>query len=462
MTTDWSTRLGASPFHDSAARHPLEPQVSPPVDMIIGIDFGTRFTKVAVSDGRQRQVWIDDSGTKLIPSIVYIASDGTVVSYPSPESPGSEKIEYLKMLLPESSDRVFRSVRQNVYGRAIEDITRPLAAAFLSGVIRHVRASIIRRRPDLKQRRVNWFVNVGVPVQHYDANADGFSEVAAVAFHWAQRNHMEYTIDDLSSSYAEIVGSLDLDRESSPAQVVPELTAAIHELIRDPNREDALYGLFDIGGGTLDGAIFHVNRSGIGRPLRIHAARVDQCGTIAVSRMMVAEIYSRLPHYIEGALVGTHVIPTVRLPLTELLKFRDDKSVEVLVQNVVGGVIQTTRTQLYGQMFSPRVDATARDTPPLRVLIAGGGAPSAWYKSAIERTFLTRNLSQFGLTGIRSEIISKPADYRGDDFPRFVIALGLADSVVALADAQLPSQFRNAEPPLERGSPPAPITKDMV
>ena len=94
--------------------------------------------------------------------------------------------------------------------------------------------------------------------------------------------------------------------------------------------------------------------------------------------------------------------------------------------------------------------------------MAGGGATSAWYKSTIEKTFVMRKLSQFGLTGIRSEIISKPIDYRGEDFPRFVIALGLADSVVALADAQLPSQFRNAEAPLDRGPRGTLITKDMV
>jgi hypothetical protein len=96
------------------------------------------------------------------------------------------------------------------------------------------------------------------------------------------------------------------------------------------------------------------------------------------------------------------------------------------------------------------------------VRLAGGGATSAWYKSTIEKTFVTRKLSQLGLTGIRSEIISKSVDYRGEDFPRFVIALGLADSVVALADAQLPSQFRNAEPPPDRGPRNTLITKDMV
>ena len=164
----------------------------------------------------------------------------------------------------------------------------------------------------------------------------------------------------------------------------------------------------------------------------------------------------------ERALVNGHPMPTVPLPLTEELKFRGDTTVEILVQNLVGGVIQTTRKHLYGQMFSPRVDAKPKDTPPLRVFIAGGGATSAWYKSAIEKTFVTRNLSQFGLTGIRSEIISKPVDYSGEDFPRFVIAMGLADSMVALADAQLPSQFRTAEPLPDRKPRGTLITKDMV
>lgn len=62
MTTDWSTRLGDSPFHDGTAQQPRRPQAELPVEMVIGIDFGTRYTKIAVSDGRQRQVWIDDGG----------------------------------------------------------------------------------------------------------------------------------------------------------------------------------------------------------------------------------------------------------------------------------------------------------------------------------------------------------------------------------------------------------------
>ena len=65
------------------------------------------------------------------------------------------------------------------------------------------------------------------------------------------------------------------------------------------------------------------------------------------------------------------------------------------------------------------------------------------------------------MTGIRAELVPKSADYAGQDFPRFVIALGLSDMASAMADAQLPSQIRDADPLPPRQTS-AMITKDMV
>jgi hypothetical protein len=39
--TDWSTRLGHSPFQDRKGQQLLKPEALLPVDMVIGIDFGT-------------------------------------------------------------------------------------------------------------------------------------------------------------------------------------------------------------------------------------------------------------------------------------------------------------------------------------------------------------------------------------------------------------------------------------
>jgi hypothetical protein len=453
-----SDGLKDSPFREAGEPTPRLSRPSA-IDLVIGIDYGTRFTKIAVGTIHRRQVWQDAAGKRLFPSIVHVAPDGTVTSYPERPPTGAERIEYLKMLLADPNLDVFRSVRSHVNGKPIRDVVRPLAAMFLSGLVMSVRTSMIRSLPVLSQRPVNWFLNLGVPVAHCDANFDVFKEVAAVAFYWAQHSPGKMKIDDLCAAYAHTVQAIDM--VNSPASVVPELTAALHEFVRDPNRPDSLYGFFDIGGGTVDGAIFRINRTGEGFPLNIHAARVDCTGTMAVSRMMLAELYSKLPHYIEGPLLGFDERPNISIPLSEPLAFRDDQSARDHIQTLVATVIGKTRRQLYGQMFSARVDASARDTPALRVFLAGGGANSAWYKTAIERTFAERNLSQWGLIGIRSDIVARPADYQQNDYPRFVIALGLADLSAALVDARLPSQIQDAEPLPVRRSPTS-ITKDDV
>jgi hypothetical protein len=457
MSNDLTRGLKGSPYHNQGNYR--TPRAEAPVEIVIGLDYGTRFTKVAVGLGRERAVRQDESGNRLIPSIVYVSSDGIVTSYPDRPPPNSEKVEYLKMLVADGSEDIFKSVRSRVGGKPIGEVSRPLAAAFLSGVVRQVRASVIDRRINLRGRAVSWFLNIGVPVQHCDTNVDAFRQVAAVAFEWARNNAQKMSLGELCAFYDRTTRSLDL--EMSPAWVVPELTAALHEFVRDPNRADDFYGFFDIGGGTIDGAIFRINRSGVGWPLRIHSARVDCAGSMAVSRTLLAEIYSRLPHYIEGPLLGADQAPTITLPLSQPIAFRNKKSAREEIQTLVATLIGKARRQFNGQMYSPRLDATVRNTRPLRVFLAGGGAYSGWYKAAIEDTYSDRSLEQWGLTGIQAEIVSKPANYLDADFPRFVIALGLADTNAALADAQLPSQIPNADPLPVRPMA-SPITKDLV
>ena len=80
-------------------------------------------------------------------------------------------------------------------------------------------------------------------------------------------------------------------------------------------------------------------------------------------------------------------------------------------------------------------------------------ASSGWYTAAIEETYSSRNLQQWGLTGIRAEVVGKPTHYSGNDIP--------AAANAALADAQLPSQMCEVEP-LPIRTAPRPVTKDMV
>jgi hypothetical protein len=459
MSENWEDRLKNSPFQRPRNGSTPPIRASRPIDVVIGVDFGTRYTKVAMCVGPQRYVWQDETNLRLIPTIVFVARDGTVTSYPQKPQAGSEKVEYIKMLLADPNGDVFKSARPRLNGRPIGEVVQPLVAKFLSEIIRHVKNRELRIRPELRDRTINWYVNVGAPASHCDTNMNVFREAAAVAVAWSEKSGCPSKLDELCSYYQSTSNQIDI--ESSPAAIVPELTAALHEFVRDPNRADNLYGFFDVGGGTLDGAIFRINRSGIGRPLQVHAARVDHCGTMALSRALLCEIYLNLPQYIETRLIGKEKAPFLDLPLNQPFSFRNDNTARDEIQNLVGTVVQRTKRQLYGQMFSPRTDATEQDTPPLRIFTAGGGAESGWYKSAIEATFRDRSLNTLGLTGIRTELVPKPTSYLQADYPRFVVALGLADFSAAFTDARLPSEFDNAEPAPGRSAPSF-VSKDQV
>lgn len=314
--------LRNSPFSGGPRNFHSRPQ--PPVDAVIGIDFGTRFTKVAIGIGPNRYIWEDDARRRLIPTMVYASADGRIGSYPQRATAGQEKIEYIKMLLADPKNEVFKSIRSQVSGRPMQEVIQPIAALFLSNVIRHVKASTLHKRPELAGRTVNWYLNIGVPVSHCDADIQTYRQVAAASFAWANQNIAHLKLDALRTLYARTLDQLDV--ENSPASVVPELTAALHEFVRDPNRADNLYGFLDVGGGTLDGAIFHINRTSTGKPLQIHAARVDHCGTMALSRAMLLEIYSNIPSYIESQLISANSSPSITIPLNTPLGFRDNNS----------------------------------------------------------------------------------------------------------------------------------------
>src|SRR5262249_40088478 len=152
--------------------------------------------------GRERRVWEDDRGNRLIPSVLYVANDGTVVSYPDRPLLRSDKIEYLKMLLVDRSDDVFTSARPRVNGKPMKEAVRPMAAAFLSGLVRQVRASVLKQNPHLARRPVNWFINMSAPVQHCDSYPHAFKEVAAIAFQWAAESGPgKIKLDELCEAY---------------------------------------------------------------------------------------------------------------------------------------------------------------------------------------------------------------------------------------------------------------------
>jgi hypothetical protein len=403
----------------------------------LGIDFGTRFSKIAIwSEGSERRIWEDRKQGNLIPSIVYVLPSGTVLHHTDTVPPEAVKVEYLKMIIVGDKAGIFTTVHPSVAGRDIREFAQPLAAAFLAEIIRKVKRA---EEKNLQGSQIRWLVNLGMPVQYCDApESKIFHKLGAIAFEWSKHPREAETLESLRADYLKTEREIDPDH--SPVTVVPELTAALHDFFRDPNRAEGLYGFCDVGGGTLDAAIFRVNRFRGISPLGIPSARVEQLGTMALSEGLSRDL-GIPPDGLEQLFVQPVSASILARPKVHAYKES--------VQNFLRVVVNDARWKETGHTFYEGGDGS-KPKKELQMFMAGGGAHSGWYQSALKET---DGPAFDGLSRARPILVPKPARFRGADFPRFVVALGLADAPDNFGNAVLPKAI-----PRKADFPPRQIT----
>ena len=63
--------------------------------------------------------------------------------------------------------------------------------------------------------------------------------------------------------------------------------------------------------------------------------------------------------------------------------------------------------------------------PVIPIFVAGGGCQSEWYLNVLERTHGTFNHAAWGIGGYQIGLIPPPSGMKTNDYPRFVVAIGL-------------------------------------
>jgi hypothetical protein len=292
-----------------------------------------------------------------------------------------------------------------------------------------------------------------------------FQEVASVAFQWSETPPTDFKVTTLLRAYQHEARTID--RGTTPASVFPELAAALAEYIRDPNRPVGLfYGFCDIGGGTIDGAIFRLHRWSGQRRLAILSASVAPYGTAAVARGMVGIDETIPPHESSALSAQIETLLIEKRPLPAMLQgpaarlFKDHggaprASVRAFLRRFVNEA--RMKRNVNGHTFADPV--TGKEIE-LRFFLAGGGAESGWYRTSLSLDPKT-NQTFHGVKKLRLETVKRSAGFRGDEFPRFVIALGLTNLPDELEEASqlLPSKIEK-KPPLPERERVRAITKD--
>ncbi|HTZ66950.1 MAG TPA: hypothetical protein VMB83_05680 [Roseiarcus sp.] len=126
---------------------------------------------------------------------------------------------------------------------------------------------------------------------------------------------------------------------------------------------------------------------------------------------------------IETLLIEKRPIPaTLQGPAARLFKEHDvaaRASVKIFLRRLVNEA--RMKHNVNGYTFTDPV--TGKEIE-LRFFLAGGGAESGWYRAALSLDPKT-DLAFHGVNKLRLETVKRSAGFRGAEFPRFVIALGL-------------------------------------
>lgn len=241
---------------------------------ILGLDFGTAFTKGVVRwAGRHYAVdWsqsVEGEDRQLLASVFSEASDGRC-ALGVQESPGWAVREGIKLRLlnPDSDEPE----------GALAD-----AVIFLALVFRHT-SQWLHRATQVPSTGVRWRLHVGLPTRSWDddATTETFKTVAQAARVLACRPEAVTR----AAAIAALKMTHQVDRPA--VDVFPEFACQLYSYLLSPERRDDLHALVDIGAGTLDVAYFNVFQKDDEAVLPIFASAVERLGA----------------HYLIAALAG--------------------------------------------------------------------------------------------------------------------------------------------------------------
>ena len=228
-----------------------------PIQIVVGLDFGTSFTKVVVGESRIHYAvpfgeFSFSKNRYLLPSAVSVAGvNGECV-----------------LGIPKHAKQVFDNLKMPLIDRDFGEETQIRAIAFLALVFRYVRGWFFRTHGHTyKDRGIQWFVNIGLPTDSFDDDdlTEVFLNTTRAA--WSAsvergRISMDACADKLNAGNNKIKRSTerDLDRllPDDRFHAFPEFAAQLTGYTRSPRHQKDLHAMIDVGGGTVDVTVFNV------------------------------------------------------------------------------------------------------------------------------------------------------------------------------------------------------------
>ena len=365
---------------------PLGKEPNRRIQLNIGIDFGTSFSKVVVGESRVRYaVPFDDYATGenrfLLPSALCVFPENGECRL-GVKQRGWDVYDNLKMPLIE------RDFSEDVQVRA---------AAFLALMLRHIRTWLFDTHGSVyRDRNLQWFINVGLPTDSYDDEELTSVYLAIVRTAWGvsmlqdnvtlQKVFQFLKQDGLNPSL--------LKKEDAAPEVYlpddrfhafPEFSAHLAGYVQSPRRRDGLHVSVDIGGGTLDITVFNVHENNGEDVYPIFARKVVPFGV----RYLTAARLQALNKEMEHGHSPFDDLPSNAAFMEKFGMTREqikgaDRSFRKGIAGAVTGALRYTKQHRYPN--APQWDISSSSYgEPVRSFFCGGGSLAGFYANLLRR-----------------------------------------------------------------------------
>lgn len=255
--------------------------------VIVGIDFGTSFTKVCFNqEGNIKQPLkfnVDGKQSYFLPTELYYDPISNKVFFNKIQ--GGEVLRYFKYSMIESGLLTGESLAKN--NPNMNPKAEFLCSIYyLASLIKEIKRQVANI---LETSNIRYSFNMGCPIDNWsDKNKNSYGIVLKLGYKLSEERFEDgMTLEKLCAFYTE-----NKDITFPNLQTVPELYAEALWFIEQPSTAEGIYTILDIGGGTVDFASIFVSRtSGGEKQTTIYSQKVLPLGVEVLLQFMYPDRY---------------------------------------------------------------------------------------------------------------------------------------------------------------------------
>lgn len=384
------------------------------VDIYIGIDFGTSFSKAAVgfADKIYPVDWVGVASTQnqyLLPTEYTVDKDGIAYLGQHPDA----SVEDLR------SDLKLPFMSPSISSKSIE-----IASVYIAQVLKYVRAWVYQRHlRKLNGAHIRWHLNMGMPSNGFEETRlkESYENLLKQSWFLSTRASRYLKPSSILEKQSEVSNLSELDLVSF--DLIPEFVAQMAGYMQSSQRVGGLHALIDVGGGTLDVVTFNVHDINDEDAFPFLVPQVEALGTHKLLQNRFVEL--------GGEKRKLAIASDEDESISDPARFSSENGVDLDHVIVRDQVFRREVSHLISAVFGKTKSRRYRLAPEwksgVRTFFTGGGANLSIYQEALEKAAIPGTSK---LTVLQLPIHSKLDEFKGDQasYQRISVACGLAQN----------------------------------